>query len=92
MRSAIWLLGFIQGNCCPHYDEEVDRRPAVAKFLSEQLLDSCLTIEGESALHMKDGKVFSSISFRKGKRSYLVNIENKEIIETPFDSVDISSN
>ena len=85
-------LGFVKGNCCPHYDEEPERRPTVAKFLSEQLFYSCLTIEGESALHMKDGKVFSSISFRKGKRSYLVNIENKEIIETPFDSVDISSN
>ena len=85
-------LGFVKGNCCPHYDEEPERRPTVAKFLSKQLLDSCLAIEGESALHMKDGKVFSSIAFRKGKRSYLVNIKNKEIIETPFDSVDISSN
>jgi aminopeptidase N len=85
-------LGFVKGNCCPHYDEEPERRPTVAKFLSEQLLDSCLTIEGESALHMKDGKVFSSIAFRKGDIKNDIDIENKEIIETPFDSVDISSN
>ena len=85
-------LGFVKGNCCPHYDEEADRRPAVANFLSERLLNSCLAIEGESALHMKNGKVFSSIAFKKEKRSYLVSIKNKEITETPFDSVDISSN
>jgi len=85
-------LGFVKGNCCPHYDEEADRRPAVANFLSEQLLNSCLAIEGESALHMKNGKVYASIAFRKGKRSYLVSIKNKEIMETPFVSKDISSN
>ena len=85
-------LGFVKGNCCPHYDEEADRRPAVANFLSEQLLDSCLVMEWESALHIKIGKVYASIAFRKGKRSYLVNIKNKEIMETPFVSKDISSN
>ena len=85
-------LGFVKGNCCPHYDEEPERKPTVANFLSEQLLDSCLVIEGESALHIKNGKVYASIAFRKGKRSYLVNIKNKEIMETPFVSKDISSN
>ena len=85
-------LGFVKGNCCPHYDEEPERKPTVANFLSEQLLDSCLAIEGESALHIKNGKVYASIAFRKGKRSYLVNIKNKEIMETPFVSKDISSN
>ena len=85
-------LGFVKGNCCPHYDEEPERRPTVANFLSEQLLDSCLVIEGESALHIKNGKVYASIAFRKGKRCYLVNIKNKEIMETPFVSKDISSN
>ncbi|SVB61400.1 uncharacterized protein METZ01_LOCUS214254 [marine metagenome] len=51
-----------------------------------------MAIEGECALHIKNGKVFSSIAFRKDKKSYLVNIKDKEIIETQFDSVDISSN
>ena len=32
-------LGFVKGNCCPHYDEEPERRPTVAKFLSDQLLE-----------------------------------------------------
>ena len=83
-------LGFIDGTCCPHYDEEIDRRPAVAKFLSEQLISSCIAIEGECALHIRDGKVFSSIAFGKGKKSYSVNLKNKKVIETQFDSKNIS--
>ena len=83
-------LGFIDGTCCPHCDEEIDRRPAVAKFLSEQLISSCIAIEGECALHIRDGKVFSSIAFGKGKKSYSVNLKNKKVIETQFDSKDIS--
>ena len=84
-------LGFVKGNCCPHYEEEIDRRPAVKKFLSEQLISSCIAIEGESALHIKDGKVFASVAFSKAKKSYMVSLENTRIIETQFDSIDIST-
>ena len=27
-------LGFVKGACCPHYDEEPQRRPSLKKFLS----------------------------------------------------------
>jgi len=83
-------LGFIQGNCCPHYDEENERRPAVAKFLLEQHINSCIAIEGECAIHMKDGKVFSSVAFCKEKNSYSVSLKNNKVIETQLNSIDIS--
>jgi aminopeptidase N len=83
-------LGLIEGTCCPHYDEEIDRRPAVDEFLSERLISSCIAIEGECALHIKDGKVFSSVAFGKEKNSYLVKLKNNKVIETPFDSIDIT--
>ena len=83
-------LGFIEGTCCPHYDEEIDRRPAVDAFLSKQLISSCIAIEGECALHIKDGKVFSSVAFGKGKKSYSVVLRNNKVIETQFDSIDIT--
>ena len=28
-------LGIFRGSFCPHYDEEVDRRPSLHKFLAE---------------------------------------------------------
>ncbi len=82
-------LGFVRGACCPHYDEEVDRRPAVKEILSNHLLSSCIAIEGECAIHLKDGEVFSSVNFGKDKKSYEVNLKNNEVIETQFDSIAI---
>ena len=87
----IECLGFIEGNCCPHYDEEIDRRPAVNKFLSEQLISSCIAIEGDCAVHFKEGKVFSSVAFGKGKKSYTVGLKNNKVVETQFDSEDITT-
>ncbi len=39
--NIIDCLGFIEGNCCPHYDEESDRRPSLIKFLEQQKLKDC---------------------------------------------------
>ena len=85
----IECLGFVRGNCCPHYDEEIERRPIVNKLLSNRLLDTCFAIEGECAIHLKDGKVFSSINFGVGKKSYQVTLKNNKVIETPFNSINI---
>ena len=45
-------LGFTEGVCCPHYDEEPNRRPYVAKVLKSNSIDSCISIEGFNALHL----------------------------------------
>ena len=83
-------LGFVRGNCCPHYDEEAERRPAVKEFLSKQILSSCISIEGECALHLKEGDIFSSVNFGKDKKSYEVTLKNGEVIETQFNSININ--
>ena len=66
-RDVLPCLGFINGICCPHYDEEPKRKPAVKKFLDEKKLTAVISIEGGSALHMKNGKIFKSLSFYKNK-------------------------
>lgn len=74
-------LGFVEGNCCPHYDEEPKRKPAVKKFLDEKKLTAVISIEGGSALHMKNGKIFKSLSFYKNKESYIVEKKGNKLIE-----------
>ena len=37
-------LGFVNGICCPHYDEEPARRPFVEKVLKDNLIDHCLSV------------------------------------------------
>ena len=32
-------MKFVKGCCCPHYDEEPERRPATKKLLNEQSIN-----------------------------------------------------
>ena len=82
--KIINCLGFVQGSCCPHYDEEPQRKPSLNKFLSKGDLDSCNAIDGGCALQIIDGTEYKSIAFVKKKNAYLVSIDDEEIIESPF--------
>ena len=74
-------LGFINGNCCPHYDEEEERRPALKNFLTSGSIDNCFAIEGGCALHFVDGKIKEAVSFVSNKNAYLTLIENGVVRE-----------
>ena len=39
-------MSFVDGICCPHYDEEPERRPFVKKVLENNTIDHCLGVEG----------------------------------------------
>ena len=55
-RSSAILpcLGFVDGICCPHYDEEPERIPFVKKVLEEAVIDNCFAIDGFCFFHMID--------------------------------------
>ena len=77
-------LNFIKGTCCPHYDEEPERKPAVKNFLLRNKVKNVYAVDGGAALHIKDEKIFKSIIFKKNKSSYLVNVKKKNINEKSF--------
>ena len=83
-------LGFIQGNCCPHYDEEAERKPALSKFITNKKISDCYAIDGGCALHIKNNKTFKAISFQGNKNSFFVEYKNKEVIESIISVVDIN--
>ena len=82
-------LDFISGNCCPHYDEEPSRIPYVKKILSEEKITNCIAIEGGSAMHFVDGKPFKNISFNQNKNTYNVFVENNNVVENPFERIQL---
>ncbi len=82
-------LDFIKGTCCPHYDEEPSRIPYVKKVLFEEKINNCISIEGGSAMHFIDDKPFKNISFKNNKNTYNVFLKNKEIIESPFEKIQL---
>ena len=84
-------LGFVEGNCCPHYDEEEERRPAVHKFLKNEKLEQCYAIEGGCAIHCIDGKIQNAVSFIPNKKAYLIKSDNGAITEEELKTIYIRS-
>ena len=82
--KIINCLGFVQGSCCPHYDEEPQRKPSLNKFLNGGDLENCNAIDGGCALHIRDGVVYKSIAFAKKKNAYLVSTNDDKILESPY--------
>ena len=84
-------LGFVDGVCCPHYDEEAARKPSLSSFIENKEMKNCYAIEGGCALHIKNDEVHKAISFRGKKKSFLVKYECGEIIENILPVMTISS-
>ena len=82
-------LNFISGTCCPHYDEEPSRIPYVKKILLEEKVTNCIAIEGGSAMHFIDGKPFKNVSFNNNKNTYNVFLDNKDIVECPYEKIQL---
>ncbi len=82
-------LGFIEGACCPHYDEEPQRKPSLNKFITEKVLKSCYAVDGGCALHIEDEKEFKSVVFSKNKNSFLVEMNDDKVTEKPYSTIDI---
>jgi|TARA_B110000438_G_scaffold145219_1_gene139790 aminopeptidase N len=77
-------LGFVKGVCCPHFDEESERRPFLHKSIKEKSLESCHAIDGGCALHFIDGKAKEAISFSVGKNSYLIHMKGSNLKEQTY--------
>ena len=86
---VIDCMGFVKGNCCPHYDEEPQRRPAVKKFLEDGIVDSCYSVEGNCALHIKNDDEYLSVDFGKEKNAYIVSIDDDKVKEAAFNRLSI---
>jgi len=81
-------LGFVNGTCCPHYDEEPNRRPFVSRALKNKSIDSCISIEGFNALHLVDDSPKYSVAFKENNDTYNVVLKNGEVSEDQIDGVE----
>ena len=81
-------LGFVNGTCCPHYDEEPNRRPFVSRALKNKSIDSCISIEGFNALHLVDDSPKYSVAFKDNNDSSNVVLKNGEVSEDQIDGLE----
>tara|TARA_B100001115_G_C15836108_1_gene418118 strand:- start:675 stop:1355 length:681 start_codon:yes stop_codon:yes gene_type:complete len=77
-------LGIIEGIACPHFDEESEREPYVTEIIKKGIIDSCICIEGNCALHITDENDFRSVNFGISKESFLLSIKNNKLLKKLF--------
>ena len=74
----------MEGIACPHFDEEKEREPYVNNVINCGIIESCICIEGNCALHIKNNIEYSSIDFGIGRNCFRIHKENnilkKEIL------------
>ncbi len=77
--EIIDCLGFVNGIACPHFDEEKEREPYVYQILQKEIIKSCICIEGNCALHIKNDFEYISINFGKNKKCIRIFNENNQL-------------
>ena len=77
-------MNIIKGTCCPHYDEEPERRPTVKKMIMSKKVKNIFAVDGGAALHIKNENIFKSVSFREQKSSYEVSLLRDKLVERSF--------
>ena len=82
--EIIECMGFVEGVACPHFDEEKEREPFVNELIRKDIIDSCICIEGNCALHIENSQNFKSINFGNEKRSLKIFKKNSLIIKEYF--------
>ena len=80
--EIIDCLGIVKGIACPHFDEEKERKPYVYEIIQKEIIKSCICIEGNCALHIKNNIEFYSVDFGKGNKKCLrIFNENNQLQE-----------
>lgn len=80
-------LGWLSGSCCPHYDGELERRPAYHTLLSEGQIKPGYAIEDGVAAHFKNAELAAVVSKRDGARAYHVSLSDGRVHEKPLETL-----
>jgi dipeptidase E len=77
-------LGWLPGACCPHYDGEVERRPAVHRLVSNGRLPETLALDDGAAAHFVGRKLKGAVSSRDQAGAYRVRRDRQGYVEIPL--------
>ena len=85
--EPLTCLGFLKGSNCPHYDGELNRRPAYQNLVAKSKIKPGIATDDGVALHYIDQKLSEIVSSRPNAKAYKVyfNEEIKEVeLKTKF--------
>jgi len=74
-------MGILPGSCCPHYDGEVERRPAYHALIQQGQIVPGYAIDDGVAAHFRDGRIERVVTKRSGSTAYHVSADAGRIKE-----------
>ncbi len=74
-------LGFLSGSFCPHYDGELERRPAYHRFVREGRLPGGLAADDGVALRFEGTELVEVVGSRPGAAAYRVEAQGDLVTE-----------
>jgi dipeptidase E len=77
-------LGWLPGACCPHYDGEAERRPAVHEFVKNGRIAKTLALDDGAAAHFVGRKLVRIVTSRPQAGAYLIRRHGGRSMETPL--------
>lgn len=80
--TAIKALGFLPGSNCPHYDGEVERRPAYHRLIESNQLKDGIAIDDHVAVHYINGSIAHVVKTKPQGNAYQVCKDGVTITET----------
>ena len=77
----IRALGWLPGSHCPHYDGEVERRPAYHAMIASGALPAGYAADDGAALHFVGTRLHRVVASRPNARAYRVRKLNGHVVE-----------
>lgn len=78
--ETLKCLVFLKGSHCPHYDGEIERRPAYHKLIESQVIQPGFAADDGVAIHYKEQEVSKIVSSRTNAKAHRVSF-HKRVIE-----------
>ena len=80
--TGLPCLGLLPGTCCPHYDGEPERRPAVHRLVASGAVSRALALDDGAAAHFVERRLSRIVSSRPNARAYSVRRRGTGAVET----------
>ena len=74
-------MGFLPGSCCPHYDGEIERRPAYHALIHRGEIRPGYAIDDGVAAHFCNGRLELAVSKKSGSHAYHVSMDDSGVKE-----------
>jgi len=90
--SGLACLGSLPGTCCPHFDGETERRPALHRLVAERAVQKALALDDGAAAHFVDRQLVRIVTSRAEARGYEVWRRGSRAVEKALPVIALAAN